>query len=342
MKIIGQPLKDVLSSYFEVVDSRSTKDEVTIVCPEQGCGDSSGNRSFNLKTGQTSCWRCGNPTSGHGYTWLKAHGVDVSDLKTIQQGPLKSVSEIESELGNLRIESGIVNGEIRLPRGSKRLWNSANSRVVSEIAAMALRKNLTLEDFIAGGCAYTEDIFEPPAQDWSRCCIFPTYEFGRLVYFQGRTYRVQDENGPTKLFPSRYSVPAGSKYWVYGWDEANALNVDVIIVVESILNVMSLRKALKECAADWAAPVAMFKHHISPIQVNKIMALPANEICLMFDGDAVKDMWSEARKFIATKKVSIAEMPVGIDANDNSTLALQRFEAREYWTPIKAMMAGLK
>ena len=203
---------------------------------------------------------------------------------------------------------------------------------------MANKKNLSLEDFVEARCHWTNEYFEPPA-DWRRYCIFPVYEFNRLVYYQGRTYEMNSDIKGTKLFPSKASVPAGSKYWVYNWDEASKPNVSVVIVVESILNVLSLKKALKALGVDWAAPVAIFKHHISPVQVNKIQLLGAEEVCLMFDGDAVKSMWEEARKLLSTKKVSIAEMPVGVDANDDANLALQRFENRKSWSPIDAIMS---
>ena len=338
MNVTGSALKAALEAYFTVVSERSSNDVVTIVCPESGCGDSSGNRTFDLKAGVTNCWRCGNPTSGHAGRWLHLKGIEVEDI----QGPSETTASLKEKFNRpLATNSKLANEGIWLPRGCRPLDSDVSHPIVQEISLMAQKKNLELSDFIQAKCHFTDAQFESKA-DWSQYCVFPVYEMGRLVYYQGRTYSMSKEGGPTKMFPSKAMVPSGSKFWVYNWDHASAPCVEVVIVVESILNVLSLRKALRSIGVDWAEPVAIFKHHLSQIQVDKLLLLGAPEICLMFDGDALSSAWSEAKKLVATKKVSIAEMPVGRDANDDVNLALDRFETRVKWSPALAAMAGFR
>ena len=334
--VSGQPLRDVLEAYFDVVDTRTTQDEVVIICPEIGCGDASGNRSFNLKNGTTSCWRCGNPTSGHAGKWLVSKGVDISEIKN-QAVPTALIDKIEASLTtNTKTKTQTT---VSLPRGCRPLAGNSQHKIYQLISSMAVRKHLEIQDLIDAGCQFTDAIFESTA-DWRKYCIFPVYEMGRLVYYQGRTY-MDTPGASTKMFPSKHVLPQGSKYWVYNWDAASKPGVEVVIVVESILNVLSLKKALASLQATWAEPVAIFKHHLSDVQVQKLLLLDAPEICLMFDGDAVKAMWSEAKKLISSKQVSLANMPVGIDANDDVNLALERFEHRTKWSPLDALMASV-
>src|SRR4051812_46576125 len=54
----GARLKRQVEFLFDIVKERSSTDELVFLCPIPGCGDETGNRSVNLKTGATNCWRC--------------------------------------------------------------------------------------------------------------------------------------------------------------------------------------------------------------------------------------------------------------------------------------------
>lgn len=330
-------LRSILESYFTVVAERSTPGNIAIICPEANCGDRTGNRVFSAKEGVTNCWRCGNPTSGNIARWLKLRDItiDSSDFERVESVQ-STAAKLSATLNTKPIAKSTID-VVRLPLGFTPLTKLTDKKLLAEVALMAERKRLSLADFKAVGVGCTHD----QSYDWHKYCIFPVYELNRLVYYQGRTYSMEFEGGATKRFPSKQQVPHGSAYWIYNWDNAAKPNVEVVIIVESMLNVISLRKALQTMGVDWAEPVAIFKHKLSPIQVSKLLLLGAGEFCLMFDGDALRDAWSEATKLLASKKVTIAEMPIGIDANDDVGLALQRFEARKTWSPLAALKASV-
>jgi hypothetical protein len=87
------------------------------------------------------------------------------------------------------------------------------------------------------------------------------------------------------------------------------------------------------------APVAVFKHAISEPQLTKILASPAKEICMMYDSDATKSAWQEAAKLSSNRKASVAEMPEGVDANDNAVAALEAFVERHPYSAANSLIS---
>jgi hypothetical protein len=72
-----------------------------------------------------------------------------------------------------------------------------------------------------------------------------------------------------------------------------------VIVVESILNVISLRKYFRQIGYADAVPVAAFKHRVSPEQFYKLSKLKTvRDVCLLFDHDAIGYAWKDARQFV--------------------------------------------
>ena len=309
-----------IEAEFETVPSRSTKDELVIICPVPSCGDRSGNRSIELRSGKTYCWRCAQGGDILALARRYGHVIDVES---------PSVPTL-SELNNLgdTIQVGVPKAaafitHVELPRGFTPVTKQSTGAYVELIARMARRKNLDLEDLIAAGVGYTHQ-----SSAWEPYAIFPIKEWGRVVYYQGRLYGNPDQpGGSTKRFPSKKVLPLGSSNWVYNWDELY-LNGGIVIIVESILNVLSLRKELARRKITGYVPVAIFKHAVSRVQLTKILTCAIKEVVLMYDGDALASAEQDAMLFSNKAKTSIAKMPVGTDANDDAVLAVDQLLAR--------------
>ena len=193
---------------------------------------------------------------------------------------------------------------------------------------MARRKNLDLEDFMAARVGLALSNYR-----WAPYAIFPIFEWGKVVYYQGRTM-IDMPGEPTKLFPSRSEYPRGSRYWIYGVDDLRALGGRVV-VVESILNKLSLDKELARRGITEFVVVACFKHKLSSEQLVKLQRIRnILEIVLLYDADATDAANAEALR-IRPKfpLVTVAKMPKG-DANDNAPLAVNQILLRAKPNPL--------
>ena len=321
---LNPALKSELENLFTVVPQRSSREELVIVCPEPSCGDKTGNRAVNLKTGMTNCWRCN--IAGHVVTWARKLGytfeanIQTAAIGTIIED-LNDVTDRPSNLPSIQA--------IKLPAGFTPIQNDPEGYRCRQIAKMAVRKNLTFDDFVSVGAGFTR--VDPK---WDPFCIFPVMEYDTAVYFQGRTY-IDKPGESTKLFPSRSEVRYGARYWVYGIDEVRRSKARIVIVVESILNVLSLRKKLAELG--WlpeVVPICVFKHRVSTQQAEKInRCASVKEVCLMFDHDATKNAWQPVAGLSNRIVATVAAMPKGegnskLDPNDDVETAIRSFENR--------------
>ena len=320
----GQALKALVESMFEVIRDRSSADELAIICPVPGCGDTTGNRGINLKNGKTNCWRCN--TGGDFTRWAKWLGYAFDDAETVSVSVEELCLMLEPPKPRLIVP--VIN-EISLPKGFHSCYDNPDSVFTKEIGKMAVRKNLSPDDLVAEGVGYvTGD------QRWEPFAVFPVLEHDRLVYFQGRTY--WDEPGiSTKKFPNRQEAPLSSKYWMYDIDRLKEPVVDTAIIVESILNVVSLKKQFAELGVTNMAPICVFKHAISKPQFFKLLRFKnLKEVVLLFDFDAIDLSWEDARKIDDHIRVSIAEMPFSavnkkLDPNDDVVSACAAIEHRK-------------
>lgn len=324
--LTGNALRSEIDRLFSVVTHRSTTDEVVIVCPQPGCQDSSGNRSINLKNGLTNCWRCN--VGGPFVQWAKRLGyeVDQSAESTVSVDALRQMSfDLDKTAKAVQFVQ-----EVNLPKGFIRIIDEPESIWSIRIGQMADRKNLTFDDLANAQVGFTRE------GSWEPFAIFPVWEWDRVVYYQGRTY-VDIPGQSTKKFPSKHDVRFGSANWVYNIDNARKTRATTVIVVESILNVLSLQKELSARGLDFVEPVAVFKHHISSAQARKLLALrDVKEICLLYDADSTLAAKKEAQKFVGLRKMSVIEMPFKAngstqDANDNAKLAVDLFLQRQFF-----------
>jgi hypothetical protein len=341
--VIGPLLKQEIESTFEIIRSRSSQNELVFICPEPGCGDQKGNRSVNLKNGKTNCWRCN--IGGSFIPWAKRLGYHFSNAgDATSQLTLKQLFDIKPEIRSILP----VVAEVKLPEGFEYCRDNMGSVYTRLIGEMAVRKNLLLDDLLEANVGFTR--YHP---GWEPFAIFPVTEYDTTVYYQGRTY-VDEPDVKTKKFPSNNEVKYGARYWIYNIDEAIKKRAKIVIVVESILNVLSLRWYIREHnLGEHIAVVAAFKHAVSFEQFYKIAKMRhVEEVCLMFDHDAIEHSWKDARKFTNHFKITIAEMPEGpegpdgknkrLDPNDDVAVAWQVFLTRQAYTPMSSNYARLR
>jgi hypothetical protein len=306
----------VESMGLEVVRSKSSQEEIVVVCTEPGCTDRSGHRGINTKTGKTNCWIC---NKGGLFTkWARRQGFEVDDIDENQH---KSLEEI---VVDKRPDKMLVaySSDIKLPEGYTLIKDAPKSVYTRMIEEMAVRKNLDRETFERAGVGFTKTDYR-----WEPYAIFPVIEWDRVVYFQGRTYR--DKPGETtKKFPSRKDAPYGARHWLYNIDKLRQ-GAHTAIVVESMLNVLSLENEIRKRGWKGIVPVAIFKHKISQEQMVKLLSCrKLKEVCLMFDDDATADAQASTAGLTNTIRVSVAEMPYKVDPNDNAELACDIFMKR--------------
>jgi predicted RNA-binding Zn-ribbon protein involved in translation (DUF1610 family) len=322
--MIGLLLKQEIEHTFQVVPHKSGHDELVFLCPE--CGDKTGHRSVNLRTGQTFCFRCnkGQHNKGSFLAWANALGYTFANEVELSSIPLRDL------LAPVPIKSLIpAISKVKLPRGFTPLTKEPKCVYTKLITDMAVRKNLDYDAFVEAGVGFTR--IEPR---WEPFAIFPVREYDLDVYYQGRTYIDVPEES-TKLFPSRSDVKYGAAFWVYNLDELRSSRASIAVVVESVLNVLSLRRKFREIGCTDMVPVCVFKHHISNVQLLKLIRCTAlKEVCLLFDHDAIEATWRLVSTLTNRKiGVTVAEMPLldgnkKLDPNDNADAALEAIDQR--------------
>jgi hypothetical protein len=323
----GALLKSQVETLFDVVAHKSTSVELAFICPQPGCTDKSGHRSVNLKTGKTGCFICNK--GGDFVKWARYLGYPVKEEQRIAQA---------ADLTEVTYENFVIpyTADVSLPEGFIYCSDRPKAYYTELIGRMAVRKNLTLDDLVAAQVGFTrKDPF------WEPYAIFPVNEFDQLVYFQGRTY-IDEPGEGTKKFPTRKECPYSAKYWVYNLDEARQKKAETVIVVESILNVLSLKKKIEALGIENTVAICVFKHSVSKPQLEKIVRCRhIKEVCLLFDHDATRRSWDASRLLINRISLSVAEMPAGkdnkkLDPNDDVDAAWEAFLRRDRATPLSA------
>lgn len=334
----GTQLKRTVEHLFDVIPGRSAGDELVFICPNPSCPDQTGNRSVNLKTGLTGCWRCN--TGGLFIPWARSLGHDV-DTTGMDDPSAESLQELLDEIrkgenvGRISVLSTWAKCD--LPSDVRRCEEYQNSWHSRKIEQMMIGKNLDWQAVLDADVHFTREDGR-----WEPYAIFPVKEWNEIVYFQGRKYDPEPGDKKTKLFPPRATHPMGSKYWVYGIDEIRAKPPKTLIVVESILNVLSLRWELTEQGLDDVDVVCVFKHNVSPFQIAKICSISGiEEINFMYDADSTASSWANAEKFSNTRKVSVTEidphMGPTTDANDDARHAVLKFRQRKEFSAASSL-----
>jgi hypothetical protein len=315
--MIGPALKRQIEQTFHVIKDKSSDEELVFLCPE--CGDKSGHRAVNLKSGLTFCWKCnkGRNNKGGFLAWARALGHEFSgnDYSLV---PVESVWEDDTPNTKMPVVKTVP-----LPRGFAQIAHEPDDVYTRLISRMARKKRLDYDDFAKAQVGFTR------IGKWEPYAIFPVYDYSTVVYYQGRTYADPPKGEPTKLFPNRKEVPFGAGYWVYNIDEVRRAKPRVVVIVESILNVLSLKRKFKEEKLSQVVPVCVFKHSVSKVQATKILQCEGvEELCFLFDRDAIDMTWRMVGRLTNKASVTIAEMPYQegkphLDANDDVDAALE-------------------
>lgn len=313
-------LRHEIASTFQIIPDRSSEDEICILCPVPGCGDKSGNRYINVKTLFSHCWRCSNKQPSHVRTLFHIMGLEFNDDHVLEPEELRELLRGKSQRALTPIQ------EVDLPPGFELLSQSRNSCYWRFCREMAERKRLNIEDLEEAGAGFTRE------GAWEAFCIFPVIEGPRVVYYQGRTYNDSGRD-KTKKFPSKKEIPYGPSYWVYNLEALADPKIELVIVVESILNVLSLKKRLRELDLPHIVPVCVFTHFLSRSHVAKMLRYRhVKDWCILFDSDSTELAEETALALDVILPASVAAMPKGVnpdgsiretnDANDDVDAAL--------------------
>ena len=266
--------------------------------------------------------------------WAKFLGYEVTEEGNNQAVPLEQLDLTATR--DQEVPLPIVQ-DVRLPKGFTYCHAKPKSIYTELIAEMAERKHLTIEELMEFKVGFTKD--DPK---WEPYAIFPVIEHGRVVYWQGRTY-VDVPGESTKRFPNRTECPNSSKFWIYNIDELRSTRAEIAMAMESILNVLSMRRLLYELNITNVTPICIFKHYLSKPQARKLLEIPSlKEICLLYDHDATRSSWEKSPMLSARITITVAEMPPGPggeknDPNDDPGAAWTAFEQREVSTAISAL-----
>lgn len=333
-------LKQLLRESFIEVPDRHRGDEFCIVCPD--CKDRSGHRAINLRTGLTNCFLCNR--GGHINRWLQAHGVESEDDSLAYEGRQDWTLAVEKLVyGPRRRANHRRASDPKLPKGFTPLAKDSpplgkrHSIYFTLIAALADRKHLDVADFIEAGAGYTRD--DP---QWEPYTIFPVFEYGQPRYYQGRTY-VDEADRPTKRFPNKVLFPEGSAGHLYGFDELRLKTTHCAILVESILNALSLKRKLRQEGTQGIVPVCCWQSSVSHDHwLTLLRQHQLHEVCIFFDHDAIGKAWDAAAKAMKRYgprfRLTVAEMPPTCgdttDPNDDVESALQAFKARKRFSKL--------
>lgn len=337
----GELLKKLLQENFIEFPDRHRGDEFCIKCPD--CEeDHSGHRSVNLRTGLTNCFLCNR--GGHIKRWLKDQGVDPEDAFPVFRGQEDWTVAVENLVYRRpRWTNQRWAADPKLPCGFTALANDKpppgkkHTIYFTLIAAMAERKHLDVADFIGAGAGYTRD--DP---QWEPYCIFPVMEWNGPRYYQGRTY-IDEPDRPTKRFPSKALFPEGSAGHLYGFDEVRSPSTRRVVLVESILNVLALRKKFRQQDTLDIVSACCWQSSVSHYQwLTLLKARHLEEVCIFFDHDATAKAWDAAEKALKRYgprfRITIAEMPPTCgpttDPNDDVEAALEAFAARKRFSKL--------
>lgn len=351
-------IRRAIEGVFTVIPEKCNAFEICIICPEPGCGDRSGNRGIAVKTLLTNCWRCGK--GGKLGPWAKRLGYEL-DLEEGERTVGATFDEVEqlmstlNEVGRVQPLSGYV-PEVPLPLGFTYVKDEPDCSYSRLIGRMARQKNLELEDLIEEGVGFTD-----ARTKWERYAIFPVFEWGRPVYYQGRTYTKPRDGGTTKKFPDRDELELGSRYWIHGIDELREQGGKAIFV-ESILNRISLKKELRRRGIEGYTPLCIFKHKVSTQQFAKVnqtrklcreRGLEISEAIFLYDGRTKKEVeagvpgstirtaYEDAKLFVNSYRTSVVKMPDTLDPNDDVQTAVDLLLERKQYSQLTGLHLNL-
>jgi hypothetical protein len=208
------PSADLLSTLenkFNVVWISGDGEEINVGCPYClkiiGKPDRSGHLGLNFGKDAAHCVRCGWGRRGL-RKWLKT--FQITSTPDFYQAGVSIQNFLHKEV----VEATYKYDVVELPSGCRKMRESDFSRPTAYGHSLA-EKGISFEE------AERHDLYACESGKYDGYVIFPFYEHGDLVYFQGRaaTPRLLDNPKTKKRNPSNEEM-LGKAYWLYGMERA--------------------------------------------------------------------------------------------------------------------------
>lgn len=153
--------------------------------------------------------------------------------------------------------------------------------------------------------------------------IFPYYENGNLVFFQGRKFI---DIGPKMKNPEKSEFGVGKADIVYNSDSLYIYNC--CYLAESITNCLTLGD---RCCG-------LSGKSISPKQFNKILTSPCEKFIVILDPDALDKAIKLCMQLVHYKEVKLVVLPKGKDINDIGRKETLRLVRKESWLSYRELL----
>lgn len=268
--------------------------EVNVRCPycirKKGTPDLSGHLGLNPEKNVAHCFRCGWSNKDL-RGWLEGRGFDAA--ASIRFGQAADVPTLKNRAHKLRADRDevvFVMQEVKLPEGVVPLTECDNPEYVNSL----LSKGLEFEEM--------EDLFactrrSGPNEDYSGYVIFPFWETGDLVFWQGRDIWKRKLR---KINPATSEkMPLGKGAWLYGYDDSKGKKGGTCWLSEGALDQKSLRRWIRETQTGdlqnghyaWALQGSTLtfpdeNQHPLNSQFGKLAILAPSQINVVLDDDA--------------------------------------------------------
>lgn len=235
------------SNFDHVVNASG---EVQICCPS--CGDMKYHLYLNYFKRVGHCFRCG---IGGSFKKLKdVYEVDIPDERGIEMPLRQPVLDEKPAL-------------IELPEGHALLLDSWFKEEGKPFRVYLEGRGVNLGDvqhYRLGYCPYGE---------WMWRVIIPYYEYGRVLYYQGRSI-IDSPSMKKYKNPTELAIGVGKSNVLFNADACN--ESEVIVVCEGAFSAMAVGHSA----------VGISGNTVSEFQLSKVANSKAKDILVMLDGNA--------------------------------------------------------
>jgi hypothetical protein len=269
--------------------------------------DESGHLGINTRINKAHCVKCG---WGHGNasSWLEKFSIHLA------VNFVDVVSELDSLKDALKVKKvNFDSSTTPLPREFQFIRESDDN----EFTQSLIDKGLSVEMMIRNKIGFCD------SGKYEGYVIFPFYEDGEEVYFQGRAaYRELLDNPKTKKKNPDSKNGMGKNSWLYGIDRAK--KGCRMALIEGTLDQISLQDHLDRlhddfCAVSLQGTTLSFPspdRHPLNSQWGKIKHFDPEEVLIVFDPDAFHKAKELAKILCITGLNARAVQLVGGDPNE--------------------------
>jgi putative endonuclease len=277
------------------------------MCPARGRKvDRTGHLGINLSLNKAHCVRCG---WGHGDArkWLRDFrnlAINVVDVSDLDGDFLRDIERTPPPFDHLTLN---------LPRG---LVPFHKGHLETPYGQSLIDKHLTPGQMTG--------LYAGESGPYEGYVVFPFYEHGELVYYQGRGAfeSIISDKSRKKKNPDKIAAPLGKAYWLYGYDDA--VPQGTAFLCEGTLSRISLHRVVKvidptHYAVGLQGSTMSFpddQRHFFNSQFGKLWSLKPKQVFVCLDDDAWKAS-QELASIINSFGMPCRAIPlVGGDPND--------------------------